>query len=239
MEPIATLAHEHELKIVEDAAQAHGARYKGRRTGAHGDAAGFSFYPTKNLGAFGDAGAVLTNDGELAETVRALRNYGSRTATGRYDHQVKGFNSRLDPLQAAFLRVKLRFLDEWNLRRSAVAHLYQTKMADLEGFVLPFVPTWAEPSWYQFVIRSQQRDDLQRYLRQAEIETVVHYPLPPHLSEAYSDRGGRVGDFPVTEQIAGTVLSLPIGPHMTLESAEKVTDALSTFGDMQVRTQPS
>ena len=229
MDPILTLAHEHDFKVIEDAAQADGARYKGRRIGVLADAAGFSFYPTKNLGAFGDAGAVLTNDEELAEKVRAFRNYGSRAGTGRYGHQVKGFNSRLDPLQAAFLRVKLKSLDEWNLRRNAVARLYQRRMADLEGFVLPFVPIWAEPSWHQFVIRHQRRDDLQRYLRELEIDTVIHYPLPPHLSEAYSERGGKVGGFPVTEEITRTVLSLPIGPHISLESAEKVVNAVRAF----------
>ena len=235
MDPIVTLAHEHDIKVIEDAAQADGARYKGHRTGSIGDAAGFSFYPTKNLGAFGDAGAVLTNDDELAEMVRALRNYGSRVGTGRYFHQVKGFNSRLDPLQAAFLRVKLKFLDEWNLRRDAVARLYQREMADLEGFAFPFVPIWAKPSWHLFVIRHRRRDDLQRYLRQAEINTEIHYPVPPHLSEAYSERGGKVGDFPVTEQIAQTVLSLPIGPHLALESVEKVVNTVRAFADLQVR----
>jgi dTDP-4-amino-4,6-dideoxygalactose transaminase len=229
MDTILTFAREHDLKVVEDAAQAHGARYKSRRTGGLGDAAGFSFYPTKNLGAFGDAGAVLTNEDELAEEVRALRNYGSQVGTGRYEHEVKGFNSRLDPLQAAFLRVKLKLLDEWNLRRNAIAKLYQKRMADLEGLVLPSISAWAESSWHQFVVRHRRRDDLQRYLRQCEIDTAIHYPLPPHLSEAYSELGGKVGDFPVTEQIAQTGLSLPIGPHLTLERAENVIEAVSRF----------
>jgi dTDP-4-amino-4,6-dideoxygalactose transaminase len=229
IDAILVLAREHNLKVIEDAAQAHGARYKGHRTGGLGDAAGFSFYPTKNLGAFGDAGAVLTNESELAEGVRALRNYGSRIGTGRYDHKVKGVNSRLDPLQAAFLRVKLKFLDEWNLRRNAIARLYQKRMANLEGLVLPSISAWAESSWHQFVVRHRRRDDLQRYLRQCEIGTAIHYPLPPHLSEAYSELGGKVGDFPVTEQIAQTGLSLPIGPHLTLERAENVVEAVSRF----------
>jgi dTDP-4-amino-4,6-dideoxygalactose transaminase len=232
IDPIMTLAHEHGLRVVEDAAQAHGARYKGRCAGALADAAGFSFYPSKNLGAFGDAGAVVTNDVELADKVRMFRNYGSRI---RYYNEVKGFNSRLDALQAASLRVRLKSLDEWNRRRKAVAELYLRKLDDLAGLVLPFVPEWIEPSWHLFVIRHVRRDALYRYLSKLEIGTLIHYPVPPHLSEAYSDRRGKVGNLPNTEQIANTVLSLPMGSHLCVESAENVISAVRAFAELADR----
>jgi dTDP-4-amino-4,6-dideoxygalactose transaminase len=220
------LAGRHGLKVVEDLAQAHGARYRGRRAGALAGAAGFSFYPSKNLGAFGDAGAIVTNDEELAEKVRMLRNYGSRT---KYHNELKGFNSRLDSFQAAFLRIKLKHLDEWNRRRKMIAERYLGRLSGLPGLTLPFVPEWAEPNWHLFVIRHPQRDALQRHLHEVGIDTMIHYPVPPHLSEAYGELGGRVGDFPITERIADTVLSLPIFPHLAPEDIEKVIEAVSTF----------
>jgi dTDP-4-amino-4,6-dideoxygalactose transaminase len=225
MDPIKDIARRHGLKVIEDAAQAHGATYKGRRAGSLGDAAGFSFYPIKNLGAFGDAGAVVTNDDDLADKVRVLRSYGSRV---KYYEEVKGFNSRLDPLQAAFLRVKLKFLDEWNERRRNIAARY---LADLSGLDLglPHVAEWAKPAWHLFVIRHSQRDEFQQHLQEAGINTLIHYPVPPHLSAAYKEQGWKVGDFPITEQIANTVLSLPMGPHLSLEDVATVNRSIESF----------
>jgi dTDP-4-amino-4,6-dideoxygalactose transaminase len=219
MDPILDIAHRHNLKVIEDAAQAHGARYKGRRVGAIGDAAGWSFYPGKNLGAVGDAGAVTTNDPYLADRVRVLRNYGSRV---KYRNEVKGTNSRLDPLQAAFLRVKLRCLDEWNARRAVVAQQYTIGLTEVPGLSVPVVPAWAEPSWHLYIVRHRQRAALQEHLQRNGIGTLVHYPIPPHLSEAYQEIGRQPGDFPLTEELAQTVLSLPMGPHLASVSVAEV-----------------
>jgi dTDP-4-amino-4,6-dideoxygalactose transaminase len=218
MDPIMAFARQHGLKVIEDNAQSQGARYKGRRTGSLGDAAGHSFYPGKNLGAFGEAGAITTDDAALAERVRMLRNYGSKK---KYYNEVKGYNSRLDELQAAFLCVKLKKLDEWNSRRAAVAKIYLEKLADVEGLQIPFVPEWAEPVWHLFVVRHPQRDRLQEQLTAAGIGTMIHYPVPPHLSGAYAGDGWSLGAFPLAEKLAATVLSLPMGPHLTPEQAEK------------------
>lgn len=210
MDPINTIAARHGLKVIEDAAQAHGARYKGRRVGGLSDAACFSFYPGKNLGAFGDGGAIVTNDTELADGLRVLRNYGSRV---KYHNEVKGFNSRLDELQAALLRVKLSMLDTWNDRRRAAAARYLDGLVNSE-LGLPFVSDWAEPVSHLFVVRHPQRDDLQERLRQSGIGTMIHYPIPPHLQPAYADLGYSVGTFVITEAIHREVLSLPIGSHL-------------------------
>ncbi len=226
MDTILEVARKRNLAVLEDAAQAQGALYRGRRTGGLGDAAGFSFYPGKNLGAFGDAGAVVINNDEIADKVRMLRNYGTRT---KYENEVKGFNSRLDPLQAAFLRVRLSHLDEWNQRRRAVAERYLDQLADIPELILPQVPEWAKPVWHLFVVRHPERGKLRRYLEQAGIGTLIHYPIPPHLSGAYSDLRSRIGELPVTERIADTVLSLPIGPHLDGEMVESVIDALGKF----------
>ena len=219
MDPILELARKHGLKVIEDNAQSQGARYKGRRTGSLGDAAGNSFYPGKNLGAFGDAGAVTTNDAILADRVRSLRNYGSKK---KYYNECKGYNSRLDELQAAFLRVKLKKLDEWNGRRRAVATRYLADLRDLPGLTLPFVPVWAEPVWHLFVVRHPNREGLQQALTEAGIGTLIHYPVPPHLSGAYADRKWAPGAFPVAEALANTVLSLPMGPHLPEDQADQV-----------------
>ncbi len=225
MDPIVAIARQHGLKVIEDAAQAHGARYKGRRTGSLGDAAGFSFYPGKNLGAFSDAGAVVTGDAELAEKVRMLRNYGSKV---KYQHEAVGMNSRLDELQAAFLRVKLRHLDEWNERRRQRAEQYLEGLRDCSGVTLPFVPDWAESVWHQFVIRHPNRDALQQRLSNKGVGTLIHYPVPPHLSDAYMDMGWTAGAFAIAEDLAKTVISLPMGPHLTLAQAKVVVDAIKT-----------
>jgi dTDP-4-amino-4,6-dideoxygalactose transaminase len=231
------IADRHGLKVLEDAAQAQGARYKGRRTGSLGHAAGHSFYPTKNLGAFGDAGAVTTDDAELADRIRTLRNYGSKK---RYYNETIGYNTRLDELQAAFLRVKLRHLDEWNARRSKIAEIYLHQLSDLStqlfslsGFqLLPTVPSWSTPVWHLFVIRHPQRDRLQQKLTEAGIGTLIHYPVPPHRSGAYKELPApgsqlqAMAAFPIADQLASTVLSLPIGPHLKGSEIQYVTHAV-------------
>ena len=183
MDPILDIAQRHGLRVIEDAAQAHGARYKGKRIGAHGDIVCWSFYPGKNLGALGDAGAITTNDTALAERVALLRNYGSRQ---KYVNEEAGVNSRLDPIQAAVLRVKLRVLDEWTERRRAVASAYTVGLAE-SGLILPHVPDWAEPAWHLYVVRTPDRDRLQGRLSEAGIGTLIHYPIPPHMQKAYAD----------------------------------------------------
>lgn len=223
MDSILDIAETHRLNVIEDNAQAQGARYKGRPTGSIGHAAGNSFYPGKNLGAFGDAGAVTTNDPELADRVRTLRNYGSRI---KYYNESKGFNSRLDELQAAFLRVKLKKLDEWNARRRTVARFYLNAFQGMSDLLLPAVPEWAEPVWHLFVIRHARRDILQKKLDDAGISTLIHYPVPPHLSGAYAGDANLQGKLPIAEALASTVLSLPIGPHLTQAEAELVVEAV-------------
>ncbi len=226
MQPICELARAHGLKVIEDAAQAHGARYRGKRCGSLGDAAGFSFYPGKNLGAFGDAGAVVTDDPDLAERLRRLRSYGSAV---KYRHETVGFNARLDALQAALLRVKLARLDDWNQRRRQVAIRYCEGLPRSSSLVLPHAAEGMEHVWHLFVIRHPQRDDLQRHLSAAGVETLIHYPIPPHRSGAYADCGFKEGDFPVTERISTTVLSLPMGPHLTPAMQERVMEAVASF----------
>lgn len=226
IEPINQIAQKYGLKVVEDCAQAHGATYKSKRVGSLGDAAGFSFYPGKNLGAFGDAGAILTNDAGLADRVRMLRNYGSRT---KYYNEMQGYNSRLDPLQAAFLGVKLKHLDEWNQRRQAIADLYLASLSGIPGLSLPIRPAGIKPVWHLFVVRSDRRDQLQEFLSRNGVGTLIHYPVPPHLSQAYQELGFKKGDFPITEELAETVLSIPIGPHLSMADASAVIDLLKEF----------
>ena len=225
MDSINAVANKHGLKVIEDAAQAHGARYHGRQAGGLGDAAGWSFYPGKNLGALGDAGAVTTDDVELAEKIRTLRNYGSQV---KYYNLYKGFNSRLDELQAALLRVKLKVLEEWNARRAGAAARYLDGLKD-SGLTLPFVPQGMEPNWHLFVVRSQKRDALQAHLKAQGIGTLIHYPVPPHLQDAYRELGLTTGSFPITEQIHREVLSLPMGPHLSLDEVEQVVEAFRLF----------
>jgi dTDP-4-amino-4,6-dideoxygalactose transaminase len=223
MDPILAIARERGLKIIEDCAQAHGARYKGRRVGTLGDAAGFSFYPGKNLGAIGDGGAVTTDDPALADRVRVLRNYGSRV---KYQHDAVGFNSRLDELQAALLRVKLAHLEDWNARRREVAAHYLKELAGLPGLVLPVVPSWADPVWHLFVVRSAARKHLQDTLGQRGIGTMIHYPVPPHRQPAYAQPGAVEGRLPLSDRLAEEVLSLPIGPHVSVEDRRAVAAAV-------------
>jgi dTDP-4-amino-4,6-dideoxygalactose transaminase len=218
MEPIVGVAARNGLKVIEDAAQAHGARYRGRRAGSLGDAAGFSFYPGKNLGAFGDGGAITTDDPWLDARLRSLRNYGSST---KYVHDFPGLNSRLDPIQAAMLRVKLHKLEEWNARRLALAECYRKCLAG-SGVSLPLIPNGRDPVFHLFVIRTGSRDRLQSGLREAGIQTHVHYPIPPHRQGAYHDMQGF--SLPVAERLADEVLSLPIGPHLSMNEVEEVAN---------------
>lgn len=225
LDPILSIAHKYGLKVLEDGAQAHGSRYKGQRIGAHGDAVAWSFYPGKNLGALGDAGAVTTNDPELADRIRVLRNYGSRI---KYVNEVQGFNSRLDPIHAAVLRVKLKHLDSWNARRTTIARHYLQKLAN-SALLLPQVPIWAEPTWHLFVIRHTNRDRLQQFLTNNGVGSLIHYPIPPHKQQAYSELGWKETAYPLASQLASEVLSLPIGPHMTSQQADIVSETLLNY----------
>jgi len=226
MDPILEIARAHGLRVVEDAAQAHGARYKGRRIGAHGDIACWSFYPGKNLGALGDAGAVTTDDEGLAERIRLLRNYGSRQ---KYVNEEAGVNSRLDPVQAAVLRVKLSVLDDWTERRRAIAAAYADGLAG-SGLTLPHVPDWAEPAWHLYVVRSPERDALQAQLHEAGVGTLIHYPIPPHMQTAYAGLGMAPEALPLARRLADEVLSLPMGPHLTPQDMRKVIHSVTTGG---------
>ena len=224
MDRISTVTKKYGIKVIEDAAQAHGAAYKNRKVGSLADAAAFSFYPAKNLGAYGDGGAVTTNDGDLAGKIRRLRNYGS---SAKYLHDSQGLNSRLDELQAAQLRVKLRHLDAWNRRREQLAGYYLQALAGTrEELILPYVLAWAKPVWHLFVVQHPSRTLIQKQLDQAGIFTSIHYPIPPHLQQSYGCLGYREGDFPIAERLAKRALSLPIGPHLSVEGAEYITSKL-------------
>jgi len=222
LDPILALARQHGIAVVEDAAQAHGARYKGKRIGGHGDVVCWSFYPGKNLGALGDAGAITTNCADLAERIRVLRNYGSRV---KYVNEVQGTNSRLDPIQAAVLRVKLTYLDGWTDRRRAIAAAYTAGLQEC-GLILPHVPDWADPVWHLYVLRSPQRDALQDRLKEAGVGTLIHYPIPPHMQAAYAEMGLAPDALPLARQLADEVLSLPIGPQLSFEDADQVINAV-------------
>jgi len=230
MDSIRAIAEKHSLKVIEDAAQAHGARYKNRLAGSLGDAAGFSFYPGKNLGAYGDGGAVVTNDDGLADKIRVLGNYGSRK---KYHNEVIGYNSRLDELQAALLRVKLKKLDEWNLRRNEIADAYLSGLSDLVSMTLPEKVSGIEHVWHQFVVRVEKRDRLMNALKNKGIETMIHYPVPPHLSDSYSDSFSKTTDFEITEKIADQCISLPVGPHQSSMYTEQVIETvINTIKDI-------
>lgn len=234
MDPILAIAHKHGLRVLEDGAQAHGARYKGKRLGAHGDVVAWSFYPGKNLGAMGDGGAVTTNDPVIADRLRVLRNYGSRV---KYVNEVQGYNSRLDPLQAAILRVKLAHLDAWNARRREVAQCYQQGLSNC-GLTLPYVPDWAEPVWHLYVVQHPQREALQHALTDVGLGTLIHYPIPPHLQQAYAHAGWMQGAFPIAERIADEVLSLPMGPALTAADATAVVQAVQIATEAHDRYEP-
>ncbi len=222
MDPILDLAQAHGLRVIEDNAQAHGATYKGRICGTMGEIGCFSFYPGKNLGAYGDGGALVTSDGELAKKLGMLRNYGQEA---KYVHTEVGFNSRLDTVQAAILRVKLRHLDRWTERRAAAAARYLDMLAGV-GIELPEVAAWASPVWHLFVVRTPDRARLQSALESAGIGYGIHYPIPIHLQGAYRPLGHHPGDFPVVEDLAGRILSLPLFPEITVEEQERVVAAV-------------
>lgn len=222
LDPILEIASRHDLRVVEDGAQAHGARYKGRRIGAHGDIVCWSFYPGKNLGALGDGGAITTNRADLADKVQVLRNYGSRV---KYVNEVQGVNSRLDPIQAAVLRVKLKHLDEWTSRRRVIAALYTEGLND-SGLILPYVPDWADPAWHLYVVRTTEREALQASLGEAGIGTLIHYPIPPHMQESYAGLGIAPDALPLARELASEVLSLPIGPQLGLDQVQDIVTTL-------------
>lgn len=225
MDPIMEIAKRYGLKLIEDCAQAHGATYKKQKTGTFGDVAGFSFYPGKNLGALGDAGAVVTNDARLADMVRALGNYGSDY---KYHHIYKGNNSRLDELQAAFLTAKLPYLEKMNIERRRIANRYLAEIRN-PNVKLPYVPAYTVPVWHIFAIRCADRDGLENYLNQRGIGTNKHYPIPMHLQECYKDLGFRAGDFPIAEEISSTELSIPMYYGMTDEEVCYVIESINSF----------
>lgn len=225
MEAICALAQAHGLYVLEDGAQAHGSAVRGRRIGAHGDIVAWSFYPGKNLGALGDGGAITTNDAVLAARIRQLGNYGSAV---KYYNEERGFNSRLDPMQAAVLSVKLAKLDTWNAQRQALAEYYIEGLAGLP-LQLPVTPDWAQPVWHLFVVATPQRDAMQAYLKANGIQTLIHYPVPPHLQHAYHDLGWTSGSLPLAERYANEVLSLPIGPQLSMKAVDTVISHLHRF----------
>ena len=225
MDPIMEIAHHHHLIVVEDCAQAHGATYKGRKVGTFGDAAGFSFYPGKNLGALGDAGAAVTNDKELADKIRALGNYGSDY---KYHHIYKGNNSRLDELQAAFLAAKLPHLERMNVERRRIAQLYTDGIKN-DKVITPYVPKYAVPVWHIYGIRCKDRDALEKHLNEKGIGTNKHYPIPMHMQECYRDLNIPQGALPVAEEISATELSIPMYYGMTDEEVQYVIDAINEF----------
>jgi dTDP-4-amino-4,6-dideoxygalactose transaminase len=232
MDAILQLARPRGIRVVEDAAQAHGATYRGRRCGSIGDVACFSFYPSKNLGAYGDGGVIVTHDAVLAEKIRHLRNWGQKT---KYIHTEKGCNSRLDTLQAAILRVKLRYLDEWNARRRQAAARYAELLAGA-GLTLPRVAPWGEPVWHLYVVQTPDRARLQQALDGANISHGIHYPVPIHMQQAYADLGYSRGDFPVAEALAERIVSLPIFPEILDEELERVGLACGKAGSRSALT---
>ncbi len=225
MDKIVALCKKYNLKLVEDCAQSHGAYYNGKMTGTFGDVGCFSFYPSKNMGAFGDAGAVVVNDEQLAKEFKIFRNYGSEK---RYYNKVVGANSRLDELQAGLLRVRLSHMDELNAERAEMAKRYDEGIKN-DKLVLPKIPEGTSCVWHQYVIRCEERDRLIKYLKERGIGTIIHYPIPPHLAEAYKYLGHKEGYLPITEQLAHTVLSIPMYNGMTREEQDYVVDALNSF----------
>jgi dTDP-4-amino-4,6-dideoxygalactose transaminase len=226
MTEIMELAHQHGLQVVEDNAQSQGAAFDGQFTGSFGVLNGTSFYPGKNLGALGDAGAITTNDSGLAQQIRVLRNYGSQQ---KYYNEVVGYNSRLDELQAAVLRVKLAYLNQWTTQRQQVAAWYQQHLEGIEGVRLPQVAPGATHVWHLYVVHTARRDALQEHLAAEEIGTLIHYPVPPHRQQAYTGMGLPSGSFPIAEELAMTCLSLPMWPGMTEEQVARVGEGIRRF----------
>ncbi len=227
MDAIMAIAKKHNLFVVEDNAQAHGAAFNGTLTGGFGELNATSFYPSKNIGALGEAGAITTNDADLAHKVRVMRNYGSQQ---RYYNEIKGFNARIDELQAGLLSVKLKHIERWTAERQQIAAWYRSELADFQAITLPKIADGATHVYHLFVIRHAQRDALQQHLQAQGIGTVIHYPIPPHLQEAYQDLGFQQGDFPLAETIANTILSLPLYIGMTEEQVKYVARVVKNFG---------
>ena len=225
MGPVVEVCKKHDLRLVEDCAQSHGAKFDGQMTGTFGDIGCFSFYPSKNLGAFGDAGAIITNDDKIAEDVRIFRNYGSEK---RYYNKVVGANSRLDEIQAGFLRVRLKHLDEMALEKKNICERYLKELKN-DKIKLPEIRDGATHIWHQFVISSDHRNELIEYLDANNIGSIIHYPIPPHLSEAYGYLGMKTGDLPITERYANTVLSIPLYNGMTKEEQDYIIDVINKF----------
>lgn len=225
MADICEIVNRHKLKLIEDCAQSHGARFDGQMTGTFGDIGCFSFYPTKNLGAFGDSGAIVTDNPDIAKTISMLRNYGSEV---KYHNKLEGVNSRLDEIQAALLRVKLSHLDELNRERQKISARYLNQINN-SRIILPDTRKYSEHVWHQFVVRADNRDAFQSYLEQNNIKTVIHYPIPPHLAECYQRLGYKRGDFPVAEKYADEVLSLPMFNGMTAAEIDYVVDTVNKF----------
>lgn len=221
---ISHIAKKHNLFVIEDAAQAHGASIQGKRIGSHSDIVAWSFYPGKNLGALGDGGAITTNSERLAEEVRALRNYGSEI---KYHNRLLGFNSRLDPLQAAVLSIKLKHLESWNESRNKLAIRYIERLSSVDGITLPSLPDNGVHAWHLFVIRVQNREFIQSELKSRGIETLVHYPVAAFNQECYAPLNIKDSDFPLSSELSRTVLSLPLDPHMTLTDVDLVCDVLT------------
>ena len=225
LDSILKIAGKYKLRVLEDAAQAHGASYKGKKIGSHGDAVAWSFYPGKNLGAIGDAGGVTTNNPLIAENIRILRNYG---APKKYTNETLGFNSRLDPIQAAILRVKLKYLDIFNERRKEIVKLYQYGLRNI-NLNLPKFHKDTTSAWHLFVVHTSERENLKSFLQDKGIETGIHYPIPPHLQKAYVHLNYKQGSFPVAEKMAKSCLSLPIGPHLSLTQVENVCEIINSW----------
>lgn len=225
MDAIMAIADAYNLKVIEDNAQAHGASWKGKLTGSFGHLNGTSFYPGKNLGALGDGGAITTDDENLVELIKMLRNYGSKE---KYYNEVIGYNNRLDELQAAFLRVKLRHLKEWTHQRQEIANWYNVKLKSLPGITIPYMNPNATHSYHLYVLRTDDRDKLQTKLQDAGIGTLIHYPVPPHMQEAYKYLGYKKGDFPIAEELAKTVLSLPLWQGMRSQNVQQVVSTLQS-----------
>lgn len=233
MDAINAIAKKHGIKVFEDAAQAHLSEYKGKKCGALGDAAGFSFYPTKNLGAYGDAGAITTNDQALADKIRMLRNYGMKV---KYHHDIMGANSRMDEMQAAFLNVKLAKLAEWTDNRRRLAGIYFDELKGVDGLILPHVPEWANPVWHVFAVRvlNGKRDELIQYLEDRNIGCNVHYPIPIHMQKCYQSLGYKLGDFPSAESSADELISLPLDAYHTEDEIKFVIKAINAFAVVEV-----
>ena len=243
MDPLLELGERYNLVVIEDACQAHGAEYfstkasRWKKAGSMGGAAAFSFYPGKNLGACGEAGAVTTNNQEIARKVRMIRNHGQAQ---KYHHEMEGYNARLDAIQAAILRIKLRYLADWNKKRRENAYRYNDLLSSAaDGITLPFEPSWARAVYHLYAIRAPERDQLRKYLGAANIETGIHYPIPLHLQNAYKALGYKAGDFPVTEKVASEILSLPMYPQLGVDEQMCVVQKVSDFFSLRAASETS